>query len=520
MKDISPDFYKVLFQDLYPENFKERFLKLLLNIQGVDRGSIWVKKENTYLCIEALGSDSDEDSIRGTGISVDQPSIVGWVIENAEMTIAEAGKDSRHFRAFEEGLEVKSTCILCFPLILGNGEVYGAVQIIETESGGSRLNLDKGFLKLLKSIVDAGSIALSNALNYAEQVERNLDLEQTLYEIRGAVQIIGQSRPFLDVMKNVRDYAKTDFPVLITGESGTGKDLVATALHNLSSRRDMPFMVQNCSAIPETLLESELFGYRKGAFTGATEDKIGLLEAADGGTVFLDEIGDMSLGLQARILRTIENSEIRPLGETETKKIDVRIISATNRDLDKAIEKKEFREDLFYRINVLPLHLPPLRERKKDIPLLLNYFLRKESRKLGIPRKEISIDVMQHLEDYPWEGNIRELENFVKYIISTVDSARVGFDVIPHHLKGETLRRRGDSDGHRPHSKQQSSGSGFSFEPHESPFAGYSWRELEKAYVIYLLEKNRWNVTRAAKDAGINRSTFDSRTKKLDINKR
>jgi transcriptional regulator with GAF, ATPase, and Fis domain len=351
-------------------------------------------------------------------------------------------------------------------------------------------------------------------------VERNLDLEQTLEEIRGSVQIIGQSRPFLDVMKKVRDYAKTDFPVLITGESGTGKDLIAMALHKLSSRRDMPFMVQNCSAIPETLLESELFGYRKGAFTGATEDKPGLLEATNGGTVFLDEIGDMSIGLQARILRTIQNSEIRRLGETETKKIDVRIISATNRDLGEAIEKKEFREDLFYRLNVLPLHLPPLRERKKDIPLLLNYFLRKECCTLGIPRKEISRDVMQHLEDYPWEGNIRELENFVKYMISTVASTRVGLDGIPDHIKEEPLLRRGDADWHSPHAVQQSSGGTFSFETGASPFAGYSWRELEKAYVIYLLEKNRWNITRAAKDAGINRSTFDSRMKKLGINKR
>jgi transcriptional regulator with GAF, ATPase, and Fis domain len=227
------------------------------------------------------------------------------------MTIAEPGKDPRHFKEFEGGMKLKSTRILCFPLILEDGEVYGAVQVIDTSPGGKRIHLDERFLKLLKSIVDMGSIALSHSLKFTRQVERNLELERILERIRDDVEIIGQSRPFLDVMKRVREYARTDFPVLITGESGTGKDIIATALHCLSSRKDKPFVVQNCSAIPDTLLESELFGYKKGAFTGATKDKIGLFKAADGGTIFLDEIGDMSLHLQARILRVIQNNQIK-----------------------------------------------------------------------------------------------------------------------------------------------------------------------------------------------------------------
>ena len=193
--------------------------------------------------------------------------------------------------------------------------------------------------------------------------------------------------------------------------------------------------MQNCSAIPETLLESELFGYRKGAFTGATEDKIGLLQAADGGTVFLDEIGDMSLHLQARILRVIQNCEIKPLGDTQPCTIDVRIICATNKDLDAAVRHREFREDLFYRINVLPLHLPPLRERKKDLPLLLNYFFKKETRAMGQNPKRISKKVLRYLVNYQWEGNIREVENFVKYIISTTDKDLVQVNDIPEHFK-------------------------------------------------------------------------------------
>jgi transcriptional regulator with GAF, ATPase, and Fis domain len=305
MREVDLNFYRVLFEDLDPDKLKKRFLKLLLTIQDVERGSIWVKQNKKYVCIESLGGEFDTDIIKGASIRADQPSIVGWVMENAQMTVAEPGKDPRHFREFEGGMKLKSTRILCFPLILEDGEVYGAVQVIDTSPGGKRMHLDERFLKLLKSIVDMGSIALSNSLKFTRQVQRNRELERILERIRDDVEIIGQSPPFLDVMKRVREYARTDFPVLITGESGTGKDLIATALHCLSSRKDKPFVVQNCSAIPDTLLESELFGYKRGAFTGATEDKIGLFKAADGGTIFLDEIGDMSLHLQARILYII-----------------------------------------------------------------------------------------------------------------------------------------------------------------------------------------------------------------------
>lgn len=520
MGEIDLDFYKVLFEDLNLTNLQKRFLGLLLKIQNVERGSIWVKQDNRYLCIESLGGSTDIDLIKGTSIGAEQRSIVGWVIENGQMTVAEAGKDPRHYKEFEEGMKLKSARILCFPLILRDGRVYGAVQVIETNINGSRMNVDRKFLQLLKTIVDVGAIALSNSLSYCKQLERNLELEETLEEIRRDVQIIGQSEAFLSVMKRVREYSRTDFPVLITGESGTGKDLVAMALHHLSSRKDKPFVVQNCSAIPDSLLESELFGYSKGAFTGATEDKMGLLKAADGGTLFLDEIGDMSLDLQARILRVVQDSEIKPLGETKTSKVNVRILSATNKDLTKAMANKEFREDLFYRINVLPLYLPPLRDRKKDIPLLLTYFLKRESLKLGVAQKAISREALQYLVDYPWEGNIRELENFVKYILSTVDDAIVDMKHIPAHVKEEEMGETRDLKTFSVPHEGKALDNSPSPTTLESAFASYSWKELERAYVVYLLEKNKWNVTHAAHDAKINRSTFDSRMKKLGIRKR
>lgn len=517
MEEIDLDFHKVLFEDLDPEKVPQRFLKLLLRIENVERGSIWVKRGEEYLCIESLGGAMDPD-ITGMTIPAGRPSIVGWVMSHEEMTVAEPGKDPRHYEEFEESLKLKSTRILCFPLILSNGEVYGAVQLIDTTPRGDRLNLDKRFLGLLKSIVDMGAVALSNALEYAEQIEKNLELQQALEQVRGKVQIIGQSRPFLEIMKKVREFARTDYPVLITGESGTGKDLIATALHELSPRKAKPFVVQNCSAIPETLLESELFGYKKGSFTGATQDKIGLLQAADGGTVFLDEIGDMSSHLQSRILRVIQNHEVKPVGDNKTIKIDIRIISATNKDLDKAIEKDEFRDDLFHRINVLPLQLPPLRKRKNDIILLLNYFLKTESTRLGIPYKRFSKGALQLIKDYPWPGNIRELENFVKYLLSTVDAPIIGESDLPEHVAAHTIRVEGSLDGMFPDRSVFEGPGRVDTGGHR--FEGFSWRQLEKAYVLYLLEKNRWNVTRAAVEAQVNRSTFDSRLRKLGIGRR
>lgn len=241
--------------------------------------------------------------------------------------------------------------------------------------------------------------------------------------------------------------------------------------------------------------------------------------AADGGTVFLDEIGDMSMPLQARILRVIQNNEIKPLGESNTRKINVRIISATNKDLVEAVKSKTFRDDLFYRLNVLPLHLPPLRERKTDIPLLLKYFIKRESLELGILQKKISADALSYLVDYPWEGNIRELENFVRFILSTVEDVVINVDDIPDHLKQRTVAPEqaqeafeGDDENLAP--DRQAS-------PAMSPvsFSDYTWEALEREYVQHLLDKNNWIVTRAAKDAGINRSTFDSRMKKLGIRK-
>jgi len=509
------DFYKAIFEEMNPEKLRSKFLHSLLVLQNVERGSLWVKRANQYICVEAMGPESEK--IKGFSLSADASSIVGWVIEHGKMTVAEAGKDQRHFAAAEVDVHEKSTLILCYPLILKNGEVYGAVEIIDTSAQGSRLNLDEDYLKLLEAQVAIGGVALSNSLAYNDQVQENVRLKRVLQELREDAPIIGKSAVIEAILKSVRDYARTDFPVLITGESGTGKELIAHEIHRLSRRRNKLFLAQNCSAIPETLLESELFGYKKGAFTGAAHDKVGLFEAANGGTVFLDEIGDMPLNLQARILRVLQNNEIKPLGGSTTKIVDVRILSATNRNLPEAINALQFREDLFYRLNVLPLRMPPLRERKEDIPLLLDYFLKRESKRLDIRPPLFTENSLQRLIDHPWHGNIREMENMVKYILTTVNNVRIGEKDLPAQMLHDTAVPIPVAvpmpGAHLPALLQ-----------HGLPalhlaFAEFSWDELERAYVLALLEKFKWNVTRTSQAAKVNRSTFDSRMKRLGIRK-
>lgn len=512
---ITPfNFYRTISEELDPERLQRKFLSALLDLQNVERGSIWVRRGDGYQCVEAVGSQSE--SIKGIAISARRPSIVGWVIKHGSMTVAEPGKDDRHFKEVEDNITVKSRLILCFPLFLKSGEVYGAVQLIDTSAGGNRLNLNQDYLELLQHLVDIGAMALSNSLVYSDQVRENEKLKQALEALRSQEVALGRSPAFIKVMKLAEDYARTDFPVLITGESGTGKELIAREIHRLSCRQGNPFLVQNCSAIPDTLLESELFGYEKGAFTGAVKSKTGIFEAADGGTIFLDEIGDMPLALQARILRVVQYNEIKPLGENRPRSVNVRIISATNKDLNGAIAGGTFREDLFYRLNVLPIHIPPLRERREDIPLLLDHFLAREALRLGIPARRLSPGALEYVCGHPWQGNIRELENFVRHIIVVSTGETISREELALHFPSVAPS---SVESSRPAPSVDPVSTGKGSPPASFSFEGFSWEELERAYILYLLEKNRWHITRAAREAGVNRSTFDSRMKRLSIRK-
>jgi len=237
--------------------------------------------------------------------------------------------------------------------------------------------------------------------------------------------IVGESKKMKELLDLVDKVAKTDATIMIYGETGTGKELIARRLHNKSYRKNEQIVTLNCSALPETLLESELFGYKKGAFTGAEHNKKGLFQIADGGTFFLDEVGEISSKIQVKLLRMLQFHEIVPLGDTKTVKVNVRLIGATNKNLEESVKKGEFREDLFYRLNVIPVYIPPLRERKGDIPLLVQRFVEKISKRLKINRKEFSSGAMNMLMDYNWPGNVRELENCVERSIILQDSEKI-----------------------------------------------------------------------------------------------
>ena len=500
-------FLKELSGDLVPEELQRRFLSLLLNLQNVERGSIWIQNGPHYQCVEALGRESE--GVKGIKIPSGKKSIVGWVIENGKMTIAEGHSDQRHHKELEKGFETKSRLILCFPLLLTTGEVYGAVQVIDTSARGNRLNLSPEYLKLLHDMVDIGSVALSNSLRYTAQLEHSKRLKKVIEDLRSGSSLVGVSKPYLDTMELISNYSRTDYPVLISGESGTGKELIAREIHKQSDRADSPLLVQNCSAIPNNLLESELFGYEKGAFTGALGHKPGLFEAANGGTVFLDEIGEMDVHIQAKLLRVLQDGEIKPLGGNAASTVDVRIISATNIDLNKAIADHTFREDLFFRLNVLPLRMTPLRERREDIPFLAEYFLKREAMRTEREGKRLSSAAMETLMCYSWPGNVRELENLIKQLMVMVHKSTISQGDLPPH----TLVQGGEQCA----GLMENPALLNTLPPSRLDLEGMTWADVERNYSKYLLARFSGNISKAATMANLNRSTFASRLKRLGI---
>lgn len=256
-------------------------------------------------------------------------------------------------------------------------------------------------------------LSLNKALERSRLLRENMNLQRRARMHDVFQNIVGRSAKMQRVFEAIQMVAKTDLTVLVTGESGTGKDLVSRAIHALSDRSDRPFVAVNCPTVPENILESELFGYRKGAFTHAVQNKTGLFQEAHHGTIFLDEIGDISTTIQTKLLRVLQEKEIKPLGDTKSIQIDVRVIASTNRDLKEKIRRGEFREDLFYRLNVLPIVLPALRERREDIPLLVDHLLEKHCTELKRPRKTLSAELMDLFLNAHWDGNVRELENVI-----------------------------------------------------------------------------------------------------------
>lgn len=313
--------------------------------------------------------------------------------------------------------------------------------------------------------------------------------------------IIGQSESMCEVFRQVKRISNCDSTIFIQGETGTGKNMIARAIHLNSPRKNKPFISVNCGAIPENLLESELFGHVRGAFTGATSSKQGKFELADGGTIFLDEIGDMSPDLQVKVLRILEDREFEPVGGCITKKVDVRVLAATHRDLDDLVQKKAFREDLFYRIFVIPIHLPPLRDRHSDIPLLLSHFLSyfndRNGRNVACFAKGAEAQLMSH----SWKGNVRELKNLVERMVVMSDGNRIEIQDLPKpYLNGAA----------KPVSRPVDlSDSGIDLNSEVTAF--------EKTLILKSLEQSKWVKTKAAKLLHLNRTTLVEKIKRHNL---
>ena len=340
---------------------------------------------------------------------------------------------------------------------------------------------------------DVLRVAINRALERKSLLSENLQLRRQLKAKNETDIIVGQGEVMRNIYELVRRTAPTDSTVLITGESGTGKELIARAVHTYSLRQDKEFVTVDCSALVETLLESELFGHVKGSFTGAIQTKYGSFELANGGTFFFDEIGNLSLNTQAKLLRVIQEKEVKPVGSEKTLKVDVRIIAATNQDLKPAIARKTFREDLYYRLNVFPIHIPPLRERKEDISLLVNHFLQKYNKKRKIPVTQIEPETMPLLMSYDWPGNVRELENAIERALILEDGATLlprSFPWIEAQKKTKPLSFRSKV---------------------------YPLEEMEKHHIMMVLNETKGHKGNAASLLGIDRKTLYTKIKKYEL---
>lgn len=319
---------------------------------------------------------------------------------------------------------------------------------------------------------------------------------------------IGKSSKMSEVFNLIRKVAPTDCTVLIIGESGTGKDLTARAIHNLSSRKEKNFFAIDISSLSSTLLESELFGHLKGSFTGATSDKQGLFEASNNGTIFLDEIGNLSLEIQARLLRVLQTKEILPVGSTKIKNVDVRLIFATNQNLKNLVNEGKFREDLYYRLNVFPIKLPPLRERKDDIPELIKHFLKISCNKLLKPIPKIGAEAFEVLLNYHWPGNVRELEHTIERLTILVD----GDEILPVHISAALFKTETPSNPLVPQNTDD-------LKKLKKQIREASIQEIERMFVEEALIRNNWNVSKAAREVDMQRSNFQALMRKYGITK-
>ncbi len=461
--------------------------RMAARVMNGDASSVLtLEKERNKLVFRAAHGEV-ADPLVGDEFDADL-GIAGKVVAAGDgVIVPDVEKDKDFYRGIDQQSKFHTRNIIAAPMI-DRGVIVGVVEVLNHRHKNPWCSHD---LTVLQIFANLAAAAMSRA-----QEHEYLKIENQGLRDSGdpAYEPVGHSESFRKVRELISRVAPSKATVLLLGETGTGKELAARLLHQNSPRNDKPFIAVNCAALAETLLESELFGHEKGAFTGASASRMGRFELAEGGSIFLDEVGDVSLSTQVKLLRVLQEREFVRVGGVKTISCDVRVIAATNRDLQKMMKHGEFREDLFYRLNVFPIQLPPLRERQEDIPLLVERFAENSARELGRPKLQISTDVMATLIAYRWPGNIRELQNVMDRAVLMTDGDVLNSTHLPREISGaaEKSSEGAESGGLR----------------------GY-----EKALIIKALEDNNWNQTKAARELNISRDNLRYRVKKYSISR-
>lgn len=456
----------------------------ILEFMGVDAGVIYIINEETLEMIPVTFKNLSEEVIRDlTEVKVRVGECMCGSIAEADREVVIYEKASHDVRFTRESLKKEGMEFYVGLPIKAKGKVIGVLCVINHEPFYPSSEL----LDILRATTVPLGLAIENSLLF-ENLKSELKENKKYYNFEN---IITGNPVMLELLNTVRKIVDIPTTVLITGESGTGKELFARAIHYNSLRKDRPFIAINCSAIPESLLESELFGYEKGAFTGASTSKRGLIKSAEGGTLFLDEINSMDAKLQSKLLRFLQDMSFYPVGATVAVRVDVRIIAATNEDIERSIRKGTFREDLYYRLNVVRLDIPPLRERREDIPLLCKFFLHKYNRKINKNIRRISDGAFSILYNYPWPGNVRELENTIEHAVILDDDGVISREDLPRRLI-QGISRDEDND--------------------------LTLASLEKRHIEMVLALTGGNRKEASRILGINPATLWRKLKNYKLN--
>ncbi len=464
-----------------------KIMDLALETIGGERGFIMLFSD----------TQADEERILEPRVArnLDREDILGetTISHSSAMDVARTGKPLLLGRSEDQidprqsMVTFRISSVLCAPLAV-KGEILGIVYV-DSRSGKTFSGEDLDFLV---SFADLAAIAIENASLAERLAKKNIYLQKQVESIWGFGNIVGRSAAMQKVFRMAESVAETDVTVVITGESGTGKELLARAIHFASPRKNGRFMPVDCGAMAENLLESELFGYIKGAFTGAVSDREGLFEAAHGGTVFLDEISNTSKNFQAKLLRVLQESEIRRVGDNRTRKVDVRVIAATNKDIEQEVKAGNFREDLYYRLNVVNIILPPLRDRPEDVPILADYFLQKICAKMNIPPKTFSVEALDSLLLYPWPGNVRQLENMCERVTIFSKGNSIRIDALPAEIRS-----------HKTGSKSASAATSV---PKTKAELKAEKAKMERLFLLDILNRADGNVMEASRLSGMDRS--------------